>query len=120
VYDFTPEELGARVFTSTARKRFYVSPFIGPDAEYRIRVVESADQLAISLYEREADVPVLDAGVRLRRLPMADGTLARLVAGDPVMGLKTIALIGWHAARLWLMGVPWDRFRPKAAYGRRR
>jgi len=119
VYDFAPEEPGARVFTSTARKRFYVSPFIGPDAEYRIRVVEHADQLAISLDESEEGTPVLDAGVRLRRLPVTDGNLARLVAGDPVMGLKTVALIGWHAARLWLMGVPWDRFRPKPEYGRR-
>ncbi len=120
VYDFTPEVPGARVFTSTARKRFYVSPFIGPDAEYRIRVVEDGDQLAISLDESEEGVPVLDAAVRLRRIRMSDGNLARLVAGDPVMGLKTIVLIGWHAARLWLMGVPWDRFRPKTEYGRRR
>ena len=119
VYDFAPEEPGARVFTSTARKRFYVSPFIGPDAEYRICIVEDGDQLAISLYETEGGAPALDAGVRLRRLPMTDGNLARLSAGDPVLGLKTIALIAWHAARLWVLRVPWDRFRPKAEYGRR-
>ena len=119
VYDFAPEEPGARVFTSTARKRFYVSPFIGSDAEYRIRIVEDGDQLAISLYETEDGTPALDAGVRLRRLPLTDGNLARLSAGDPVLGLKTIALIAWHAARLWTLRVPWDRFRPKAEYGRR-
>ena len=119
VYDFAPEVLGVRVFTATARKRFYVSPFIGPDAEYRIRIVESSDQLAISLYETEGGAPVLDAGVRLRRLPLTDGNVARLLAGDPMMGLKTIALIAWHAARLWALRVPWDRFRPKAEYGRR-
>lgn len=119
VYDFTPEEPGARVFTSTARKRFYVSPFIGPDAEYRIRVVEDGDQLAIALYETEAGEPVLDAVVRLHRLPFSDANLARLSARDPLMGLKTIGLIAWHAARLWAQGVPWERFRPKAQYGRR-
>ena len=107
------------MFTSTARKRFYVSPFIGSDAEYRIRIVEDGDQLAISLYETEDGTPALDAGVRLRRLPLTDGNLARLSAGDPVLGLKTIALIAWHAARLWTLRVPWDRFRPKAEYGRR-
>lgn len=119
VYDFTPEEPDARVFTSTARKRFYVSPFIGPDAEYRIRIVEDGDQLAISLYETEDGAPALDAGVRLRRLPLTDGNLLRLTAGDPVMGVKTTALIAWHAARLWVLRVPWDRFRPKGEYGRR-
>lgn len=119
VYDFTPEDLKARVFTSTARKRFYVSPFIGPDAEYRIRIVEDGDQLAIALYETEAGEAALDAAVRLRRIPLTDTNLARLSARDPLMGLKTIGLIAWHAARLWVRLVPWDRFRPKAEYGRR-
>ncbi|MCB9483618.1 MAG: DUF1365 domain-containing protein [Dehalococcoidia bacterium] len=119
VYDFRPEDPGARVFTSHATKRFYVSPFIGPGAEYRLRVVEDGDQLAISLFESEDGEPSLDAGVRLRRLPMSDANLARLALSDPAMGLKTIALIGWHAAKLWLRGVPWDRFRPRAEYGRR-
>ena len=100
-------------------KTFYVSPFIGPGAEYRLRVVEDGDQLAISLFESEDGEPSLDAGVRLRRLPMSDANLARLALSDPAMGLKTIALIGWHAAKLWLRGVPWDRFRPRAEYGRR-
>lgn len=119
VYDFAPEEPAARVFTSTARKRFYVSPFIGSDARYRIRIVEDGDQLAISLYETEGGAPALEAGLRLTRLPLTDGNLARLSAGDPVMGLKTALLIAWHAARLWVLRVPWDRFRPKAEYGRR-
>lgn len=118
VYDFTPEDPHARVFTSTARKRFYVSPFIGPDAEYLIRIVEGGDQLAIALYETEGGAPALEAAVRLRRLPLTDANLARLSARDPLMGLKTIALIAWHAAWLWTKRVPWDRFRPKAEYGR--
>ncbi|MGE3962418.1 MAG: DUF1365 domain-containing protein [Dehalococcoidia bacterium] len=116
VYDFDPEEPGARVFTSRARKRFYVSPFIGAEAEYRLRVVEAGDQLAIALDETEDGEPVLDAGVRLRRVPFSDATLARLLLTEPAMGVKTIALIGWHAAKLWLRGVPWDRFRPRAEY----
>lgn len=122
VYDFTPEDRtseggAARVFTSTARKRFYVSPFIGADAEYRLRIVENGDQLAIALYETEAGAPALDAVVRLTRIPLTDANLARLSARDPLMGLKTIALIAWHAARLWLQRVPWERFRPKPEYG---
>ena len=119
VYDFSPEDPGARAFTSHAAKRFYVSPFIGPVAEYRLRVIEAGDQLAISLFESEDGEASLDAGVRLRRLPMSDANLARLALADPAMGLKTIALIGWHAAKLWLRGVPWDRFRPRAEYQRR-
>ncbi len=119
VYDFVPEDPGARVFTSRARKRFYVSPFIGAEAEYRLHVVEDGDQLAIALDETEDGEPVLDAGLRLRRIAFSDVPLARLLLTQPAMGAKTIALIGWHAAKLWLRGVPWDRFRPRPEYQRR-
>ena len=117
LYDFAPEA-GEAVFTASARKRFYVSPFIGPEAEYRIRVVESADQLAIAIHETESGAPALDAVVRLRRVPLSDRRMLRLLAGDPLVPAKTIALIGWHALRMWLRGQPWDRFRPRDEYGR--
>jgi DUF1365 family protein len=134
IYDFDPDEPGARVFTASARKRFYVSPFIGSEAEYRLSVVESSDQLAIAIHEvevageggpagaagtavpMEGRRPALDASVRLRRLPLSDAHLARLVLADPVVPLKTVALIGWHALRMWVQGQPWDRFRPKNRY----
>lgn len=129
IYDFAPGEPGARVFTSSARKQFYVSPFIGAEAEYRLSVVESPDQLAIAIHEVEELTsegeatqatpgrrPALDAAVRLRRVPLSDARLARLLLGDPVVPLKTVALIGWHALRMWLRGQPWDRFRPKGRY----
>jgi uncharacterized protein len=117
-YDFTPDEPGAPVFTSSATKRFYVSPFIGPRAEYRLSVVESETQLAIAIHESEEGASALDAAVRLRRVPLSDGRLLRLLAGDPLVPLKTIVLIAWHALRMWRRGQPWDRFRPRREYAR--
>jgi len=119
VYDFPAPTIDAAdgpVFRSTAEKRFYVSPFIGPRATYELTVVETVDQLAITIHETEAEGPALDAGVRLRRLPLTDRSLARLLARDPVMPLKTIALIAGHVARLRLGGLRWDRFRRRSEY----
>ncbi len=121
VYDFPPEphdHPSARVFTSTCSKRFYVSPFIGYDAEYRLRVTEKRDQLAISIHETEGGAAALDAVVRLRRVPLRDWQLVRLLAADPLVPMKTIVLIGWHALRMWLRGQRWERFQPRARYGR--
>ncbi|MEX2376026.1 MAG: DUF1365 domain-containing protein [Dehalococcoidia bacterium] len=123
VYDFRPAPQdaappGGAVFTSSASKRLYVSPFIGSNAEYHLRVIETGDQLAISIHETEGGAPALDAAVRLRRVPLSDRQLLRLLAADPLVPVKTIALIGWHALRMWMRGQRWERFRPKTRYGR--
>lgn len=116
VYDFPPQGAGP-VYRASARKRFYVSPFIGPDASYTLTVVESAEQVAIAIYEEEAGEPVLAANIRLRRVTLTDQALLRALAGDPLVPLKTIALIGFHSLRMWRRGLRWERFRPRAAYG---
>jgi DUF1365 family protein len=42
--------------------------------------------------------------------PLSARNLLGALAHDPVVPLKTITLIGWHAARLWWQGVPWRRY----------
>jgi len=122
LYDFAPDDSSdARVFRSSAEKRFYVSPYIGARARYELSVVERGDELAIALHESETDdgdSAVLDAGVRLTRVPLTDGNLARVLAQEPLMSVKTIALIAWHVVRMRLQGMRWERFRPREVYGR--
>jgi DUF1365 family protein len=118
VYDFTPEASGP-AFRSSALKRMYVSPFIGAAARYDLAVAEAGDRLSIAIREVEADRAdeagreTLYAGVTLRARPFSDRELLRLLARDPVVPLKTVVLIGWHAFRLWRRGVRWERFRPR-------
>jgi hypothetical protein len=110
VYDFTPEGNGGPVFRGGSDKRMYVSPFIAPAARYELFVWEADARLTITIREREGDDSTLFARLQVRRLPLTDGQLLRQLARDPLIALKTSALIFWHALRLWWRGVPWRRY----------
>jgi DUF1365 family protein len=43
------------------------------------------------------------------RRPLDDATLLRLTARYPLVTLRVITLIHWHALRLWAKRVPWHR-----------
>ncbi len=109
VYDF-PRTGDGPVFVATAEKRMYVSPFIDASARYELRVREQADHLVIDITEHEARGPVLFARMDLRRSPLTARALVATLARQPVMSLKTITLIAWHALRLRLRGVPWEHY----------
>ena len=111
VYIFEPEGEGGPVFRGTQEKRMYVSPFIAPDARYEILVWEAAEALAITIRESEGAEAALFARLQVRRVPLSNRALLGLLARDPLVPLKTSALIFWHAVRLWWRGVPWRRYR---------
>jgi len=117
VYDFLPGGEGGPVFHGTQDKRMYVSPFIAPDARYELLVWEDADRLSITIREAEVEAeagglePALFARLQARRLPLTNRNMLGLLARDPLIPLKTSALIFWHAVRLWWRGVPWRRYR---------
>lgn len=111
VYDFLPEGSGGPVFRGVQQKRMYVSPFIAPDATYELLVWEDAEQLSITIREDEGEERALFARLQMTRLPLSNGNLLRLMARDPLVPMKTSALIFWHAIRLWWRGVPWRRYR---------
>jgi uncharacterized protein len=90
-------------------KGFYVSPFIDMDATYTVRVQDRPDSLRIVIDETEHGLPLLQASMVLRRLPLADRTLVRLFLRHPLVPHRTIATIHWHALRLWLRGVHFHR-----------
>ena len=111
VYEFLPVTGGGPVFKGAQAKRMYVSPFIAPDARYELFVRDDDEHLTITIREHEGDEPVLLAQLQARRVPLTNRNLLRLLAGDPLVPLKTSALIFWHAIRLWWRGVPWHRYR---------
>lgn len=111
VYDFLPVGEGGPVFRGTQDKRMYVSPFIAPDATYELLVWEDAERLSISIREAEGGEAALFARLQVRRVPLTNRNMLGLLARDPLVPLKTSALIFWHAVRLWWRGVPWQRYR---------
>jgi DUF1365 family protein len=52
---------------------------------------------------------MLSTSLVLRRLPLTDRRLLRMLVRHPLLTQRTTALIHWHALRLWLRGAPFFR-----------
>jgi DUF1365 family protein len=96
-------------FTASMDKAFYVSPFIEMEGRYTVHVRDEPTSLRIAINERRGDEPVLSTSLVLRRLPLTDRRLARLLLRHPLVSHKTIGMIHWHALRLWLRGARFIR-----------
>lgn len=100
---------GGRPFLAAMAKDFFVSPFISVDGSYAVHVRDEADGLRLAIDLRQDNRPMLSTSLVLRRRPMTDRMLLRLLLRHPLVTHKTIALIHWHALRLWLRGAPFFR-----------
>jgi DUF1365 family protein len=92
-------------------KAFYVSPFLGMDAEYRVHVRDDPDRLVIAIEEREGDERRLGTSLVLERRSLTDRALLGMLIRRPLMTQRTTAWIHWHALKLWLRGAPFHRHR---------
>ncbi len=90
-------------------KTFYVSPFIEMDASYVVRVQDRPDRLRIVIDEAAGGKPLFQASLDLRRRPLTDRGLARMLVRHPFVTHRTIGMIHWHALRLWLRGIQFHR-----------
>lgn len=97
-----------------AAKRFHVSPFIGMEAEYRFSTAAPGERLRLVIDEH-ALAPsgrrerMLVATLAAERAPLTDGALLGACLAMPLMTLKVVAAIHWHALKLWLEGARFFR-----------
>ncbi|KAF0179257.1 MAG: hypothetical protein FD161_1356 [Limisphaerales bacterium] len=96
-------------FRRIVPKHFYVSPFFALDLAFDFKLRVPGEQLDIHIDDREGDRPVLLTALTGRRVPLTDGNLARLTLKYPLVTLRVITLIHWHALKLWWKNVPWHR-----------
>ncbi|MBL8224073.1 MAG: DUF1365 domain-containing protein [Chromatiales bacterium] len=87
-------------------KAFHVSPFLPPDMRYRCTLAPPGDRLALALENWRGGRRSFDAHLQLARLPVTAGSLARMLAVDPLVTLRVTALIHWQALRLWRRRAP--------------
>jgi DUF1365 family protein len=93
--------------TFAFRKAFHVSPFMPMAIDYRWRLTDPGDRLAVHMENLEAGQPVFDATLTLTRRAITGGQLARVLVAYPFMTVQVIAGIYWQALRLWWKGVPY-------------
>ena len=86
-------------------KLFYVSPFMDMDMSYTFRVALPDERIALAIHAADKDGLLLVAALSGNRQPLTDGRLFRLLATYPLLTLKVVAAIHWHALRLLLKGM---------------
>jgi DUF1365 family protein len=96
----------APVLAATFAKALHVSPFMGMEQRYTMRLVAPGQTLAVHVESHELGQLAFDATLSLRRAPLTRGGLARVTARYPAATLRVLALIYAHALALKLKGVP--------------
>lgn len=105
-----PEELEAdATFHKLAPKQFYVSPFSSLDLRFDFKLKIPGDQLDIKIDDRDGADKVLLSTLIGRRAELTNRNLAWFTLKYPLVTVKVIFLIHWHALRLWLKRVPFYR-----------
>lgn len=85
-------------------KAFYVSPFIAMTATYHFRLAEPDERLAVLIRQWTPEGELLIASQTGQRRPLTDARLAGAFFAYPLMTLKVIGAIHWHALKLWRKG----------------
>ncbi len=84
-------------------KEFHVSPFNPIDQKYVWSLKPLNKKLMIHL-ECHQDKKVFDASMAMKAKPLGRMSLIKYMAKTPIMAVKIVAGIYWHALKLWAKG----------------
>lgn len=98
--------LPATASKATARKDFYVSPFISAFDNFQMRIVVPAERLSIGIRTVSRSGTELKAELSGRSLSLSDAILLKLFIRYPLHTVRVIVLIHWYALKLFFRGVP--------------
>lgn len=90
-------------------KNFYVSPFTDPGAEFDFTLGLPAEKWQVNIDDYADGERILLSSVRGEKRELTSLRLFYYAFKYPLLSLKIIALIHWHAFRLWLKRVPFFR-----------
>lgn len=122
-----PQAAGTgRAFHLRTPKHFYVSPYSDVDVEFDFTLRVPGERLAVQIDDYTGNTRTLTSVLTGTHRPLTGSRLAWFTVKYPLITLRVIALIHWHALRLWLKRVPWfgkaaraadqrDLYRPHAS-----
>ncbi|QYM79288.1 DUF1365 domain-containing protein [Horticoccus luteus] len=106
-YFFAPPTRTADGFHLRVPKHFYVSPFSDVDVAFDFHLRLPGDVLSLQIDDYTAGARTLTSTVCGHRRELTRARLAWFTLKYPLLTLRIIALIHFHALRLWWKRVPW-------------
>ena len=110
-----PDTRQGGAFHLRTPKYFYVSPFTDVDVAFDFTLRDPGEKLSVQIDDYDAGQRTLTSTLSGRCQPLTDRALAWNTLKYPLLTLRIIGLIHWHALRLWLKGVPWFAKAARAA-----
>lgn len=87
-------------------KDFYVSPFSDPGDSFDFRIGIPGDEWRVDIDNLHGEEKVLVSSIRGKARRLTSASLLRCSLKYPLLSLKIIGGIHWHALLLWLRGFP--------------
>lgn len=120
----------AGAFHLRTPKKFYVSPFSDVDVAFDFNLRPPAEKLSVQIDDYVGPDRTLTSTLTGPARPLTDSILAWFLLKYPLITLRIISLIHWHALLLWFKKIPWfaksarpadqrDLYRPHASLSRR-
>ncbi|WP_428773437.1 DUF1365 domain-containing protein [Vibrio sp.] len=108
-YYLVPADPGSTMTQSAQQKAFHVSPFNPMNQQYHWRIRPLHERLWLHLQcqqhagEKNKE---FDATLAMRAHSFSSANLLKQLVVTPIMAVKVVAGIYWHAAKLWWKGAP--------------
>ncbi|MCS6243677.1 MAG: DUF1365 domain-containing protein [Opitutus sp.] len=109
---FVGSEASPGEFRLRTPKFFYVSPFSDVDVAFDFHLSAPTEKLAVQIDDYVGTQRTLTSSLHGPSSPLTDARLAWFTLKYPLLTLRIIGLIHWHALRLFLKKIPWF---PKSA-----
>ena len=97
---------GSEKFQFAFDKQFHISPFMPMDMHYQWYFTAPDKHLTVHMANFQGDKKVFDATLSMQRKAMNGINCASALIRFPLVTVKVVAMIYWHALRLFIKKVP--------------
>jgi len=102
-------------FRARVPKLFYVSPYSDVDVAFDFALCPPGETLAVRIDDYVGADRTLTSTLAGPRRALTDARLIGWLVKYPLLTVRVIGLIHWHALRLWLKRIPWFAKSARAA-----